>query len=185
MGYKNKEAQKEYQRNWMANKRKEILANKHCAHCSSKEDLVFVDVKSNGKTFSLSYKTEKLQAKINNALILCDPCYITYDKERKSKAQTKHGHAASNSATYISWRAMIERCFNPAKDNYKWYGGRGITVCERWEKFENFLEDMGERPSNMTLDREDPFGNYEKNNCRWATNAQQGANKRKNLCGKI
>lgn len=73
---------------------------------------------------------------------------------------------------------MIQRCTNPNRRDYRWYGARGIKVCERWESFENFLEDMGERPEGLTLDRKDFNGHYELSNCRWATKAEQMANKR-------
>jgi hypothetical protein len=74
---------------------------------------------------------------------------------------------------------MLARCNNPKRDKYKDYGGRGITVCERWLEFENFLEDMGERPEGKTLDRyPNKNGNYEPGNCRWATHSQQMRNRR-------
>lgn len=74
---------------------------------------------------------------------------------------------------------MKQRCLNPNSTAYPKYGGMGIKVCERWLKFENFLEDMGIRPQGMTLDRyPDPYGNYEPGNCRWATPKQQRANQR-------
>lgn len=68
---------------------------------------------------------------------------------------------------------MKERCLNPKHKAYKAYGGRGITVCKRWLVFENFLEDMGERPEGKTLDRKDNDKGYTKSNCRWATKEEQ------------
>jgi hypothetical protein len=76
---------------------------------------------------------------------------------------------------------MRSRCRNPKDTSYKDYGGRGITVCKRWQGpqgFQNFLADLGERPRNKTLDRKDVNGNYEPGNCRWATSKEQGNNTR-------
>ena len=89
---------------------------------------------------------------------------------------TTHGHAKSNrerSPTYNTWLGMKERCLNPNHQSYPVYGGRGITLCDRWLKFENFLEDMGERPEGKTLDRKDNDKGYTKSNCRWATKEEQ------------
>lgn len=84
------------------------------------------------------------------------------------------------SPTRLSWVAMKERCYRTTHENYPQYGGRGISVCERWRKsFKNFLADMGERPAGMTLDRyPNTEGNYEPGNCRWATMKQQQRNRK-------
>ena len=95
----------------------------------------------------------------------------------------KHCNAASKhskeSLTYTSWHGMKQRCLNSNYDGYKNYGGRGILICERWMVFENFLVDMGKRPSKKySLDRIDNDGNYELLNCRWLTSKEQIRNSR-------
>ncbi len=80
-------------------------------------------------------------------------------------------------STYNTWRSMKERCNNPANNHYKSYGARGIKVCERWNEFLYFLEDMGERPKGLTLDRVDNDKGYSPDNCRWADAFVQAANK--------
>ena len=73
---------------------------------------------------------------------------------------------------------MKRRCNNASQPCFRHYGGRGIRVCERWQRFENFLADVGERPDGMSIDRIDVDGDYEPGNCKWATRAEQSRNKR-------
>jgi len=94
---------------------------------------------------------------------------------RTCGCQIKHGQSKSD--TYSSWVSMRGRCSNLNDKNWKYYGGKGVGICARWDSFENFLADMGERPDGKTLDRLDSSKGYSPENCRWATKLEQMRNR--------
>jgi hypothetical protein len=98
-------------------------------------------------------------------------------RELTSARATTHG--LSKTKVYRIWQSMHARCLYPSHATYRFYGAKGIRVCERWSAFEAFLEDMGDVPDDMSLDRIDPRGHYEPENCRWATDATQYQNLKK------
>lgn len=110
-----------------------------------------------------------------------------WNMEKIQERNYKHGHSPSSggfSSTYTTWSSMVNRCTNPNEPSYGRYGGRGVTVCNEWLNFSNFLADMGEKPEaasgRYSLDRIDFNQGYEKANCRWATDKEQARNKSSN-----
>jgi hypothetical protein len=101
----------------------------------------------------------------------------------KTGRKIQHGAAVRGKKRpkeYTAWDHMIRRCHNPNYQNYKWYGARGISVCDRWRSYENFINDMGPAPSKgHSLDRVNNDGNYEPGNCKWSTQKEQANNMRR------
>ncbi len=91
----------------------------------------------------------------------------------------KTTHGMTGTEAYRRWESMRRRCLNPNAEAYPRYGGKGVTICKRWDKFENFYEDMGE-PEGLTLDRIDSSKGYSPKNCRWATCTTQSRNRKSN-----
>ena len=146
-----------------------------------------------GKRFGrLLVRDRAGQTKNRNALWFCDcdcgnQARVTGHHLRKGHTRscgcivTKHGHAkrGHHSGEYRSWASMRLRCTTPSVRGWKYYGGRGIKVCKRWDDFGNFLADMGPKPtSKHSIDRIDSDGDYGPNNCRWATAIEQWVTRR-------
>jgi len=114
-------------------------------------------------------------------------CLLRENSQRMGQANLKHGHAIGGkpSSEYRAWEGLLQRCFNSNDSHYSGYGGRGITVCDRWNpekggSFQNFFADLGPKPGEtFSIDRKQVNGNYEPKNCRWATKSVQSHNQRK------
>ena len=98
-------------------------------------------------------------------------CHKNKNTAERNRKNAKHG--MTGSMTYHTWYCMKQRCNYKKDKSYKYYGATGVTICDEWYDFLNFLRDMGVRPDGRTLDRINPCGNYEPSNCRWATPKEQ------------
>lgn len=167
-------------------------AGEYCRSCRAKRNAKerigkYIDISKErfGKLIALnvSHQVDKLY--FWNCICDCGGNITTSGNRLRSGVTKSCGcivkkqNGLSNSSSYRSWDAMIQRCYDKKVPHYERYGGRGISVCDRWRNsFLIFLEDMGTRPEGKTLDRIDNSGNYEPANCKWSTMKEQNNNRR-------
>ena len=158
-------------------------------------------VTANPKYGRLEVQSTYIQCGIRRAVCICDcgtrcTCVLAEMKrgrtrscgclERESRTKATRTHGASKTPEYNVWCHMHARCSNPSDAAYKNYGARGINVCLRWNRFENFILDMGERPTaKHTLERKENDGDYMPENCEWATRYVQSNNRRNNIVHEV
>jgi hypothetical protein len=112
--------------------------------------------------------------------VMLRPQHLADGKTKSCGCYRRSANGHAHTPTHTVWSGMIARCTRPNNRSFKHYGSRGITVCGRWLIYENFLADMGERPPGKSLDRINNSGNYEPENCQWATKNEQQRNKGNN-----
>lgn len=167
---------------------------KQCKSCSLKKINDFESLI--GKSFGKWAVLEKVSPKNkNNIRYLCQ-CECGRQKEvdayrlrcNQSKACPNcriKQHGMTGTGIFNTWKSMMYRCYQPSGNMYKYYGGRGIIVCDRWHSFENFNQDMSPRPDGLQLDRINNDGNYELGNCRWVTSSVNNSNQRRRTIRKV
>ena len=167
-------------------------AGYRCRSCQSRRNIrnkigKYIDISNKrfGKLIALNVSHQVNKLYFWNCICDCGNKLITsgnrlrYGKTKSCGCIVKTQNGLSRSPSYRSWDAMIQRCYDKSVPHYERYGGRGISVCDRWKNsFLDFLKDMGDRPEGKTLDRIDNNGNYEPLNCKWSTIKEQSSNKR-------
>jgi hypothetical protein len=176
-----KQKQVEKMANSEEGRKKMHISNKTKIQGKRVNNLVVLEINSRDKHKNIKWlckcdcgkQTIKTTAQLNRGVISCG-CAISKAMKRRAT------HNKTNTRTYRIWAGMIQRCTNSKNHKYQRYGARGITVCDSWKKFSEFLNDMGECPNGMQIDRINNDGNYTKENCQWADVITQARNRSNN-----